>query len=192
MRDRLPDEDRILFYSMYVNRFGLSDEEVKRMEQLMELLYGFPPRTWEPYCTRRTLLCNGCDSTLSGIRDLCRNSECALYIIRNVVCFGKNLKRTKELLFVISVIPQLSDILPGKIRGIIELHRSIHEEGGGLGTNEENRSHLRYFGGFYEGFESIVEFQASEMNVLLTERFFEWFRSSTIIHSQRLAALSED
>ncbi|EYB81441.1 hypothetical protein Y032_0384g412 [Ancylostoma ceylanicum] len=35
--------DRILYYAMYAQHFGLSGEEIKRMEELMHVIYGSPP-----------------------------------------------------------------------------------------------------------------------------------------------------
>ncbi|RCN47006.1 hypothetical protein ANCCAN_06937 [Ancylostoma caninum] len=35
--------ERTLYYGMYVQHFGLSLEEIKRMEDLMGVLYGTPP-----------------------------------------------------------------------------------------------------------------------------------------------------
>ncbi|KAL6737908.1 hypothetical protein Aduo_011511 [Ancylostoma duodenale] len=41
--------DRILYYAMYVQHFGLSGEEIKRMEELMHVIYGSsPPITGGP------------------------------------------------------------------------------------------------------------------------------------------------
>ncbi|CAJ0606480.1 unnamed protein product [Cylicocyclus nassatus] len=84
--------DRTLYYSMYVQHFGISLVQVKRMEALMVVIYGSaPPITYEQnvasfnsdalteYNIKRTYYCSSCEGLLSQWRDVCDNEGCELH-----------------------------------------------------------------------------------------------------------------
>ncbi|RCN45717.1 hypothetical protein ANCCAN_08285, partial [Ancylostoma caninum] len=86
--------------------------------------------------------------------------------------FGKNLKRSRDLqrveVHILSVTPQLSDILPSKIRDIIELHKSLHEKRNVSQVQSEDRSDVRQLSSFYNNIEPVQEFLSNEITILLS------------------------
>ncbi|VDK57804.1 unnamed protein product [Cylicostephanus goldi] len=85
--------ERILHYATYVQRRGLSKEEIKDLELLVTIISGtsssllsyerdvkpFLDSTLEEYNTRRYYFCSTCEEAMDGPHSLCRNVDCNLY-----------------------------------------------------------------------------------------------------------------
>ncbi|VDM66995.1 unnamed protein product, partial [Strongylus vulgaris] len=170
----MPLNDRILYYAMYVQHFGLSLEEILRMEDLMSVIYGIsPPITYnrhvvpfnsealEEYDRKRDYFCCACEEKLNELRDECGNSACKLY--RVSIKRAKGVQRIE--VHVLNMIPQLSDVILKEIKQIIDVHGSLHED---RENPTNDRSDIRQFDGFYENIETAEEFSQKRLKVLLS------------------------
>ncbi|KAL6735327.1 hypothetical protein Aduo_005779 [Ancylostoma duodenale] len=121
---------------MYIHHFGLSDEEIARMEQLMTVIDGMNPpisykvhvanlnrTTLQQYNRQRYYFCCACSEGMTENQLACENRSCSIY--------GLNIKRAKRMqrveVHVMNVIPQLSEVLARDIEKIIASHQSLHE-----------------------------------------------------------------
>ncbi|KAL6723669.1 hypothetical protein Aduo_018648 [Ancylostoma duodenale] len=129
---RMLTQERIVYYAMYVQHFGLSDEEVAHMEQLMAVIYGAPPSIsynvhvanfnqalLQEYNRQRYFFCCACNENQVA----CGNRSCSIY--------GLNIKRAKRMqrveVHVMNFIPQLPEVLVRDVEKIIASHQSLHE-----------------------------------------------------------------
>ncbi|RCN39207.1 hypothetical protein ANCCAN_14874, partial [Ancylostoma caninum] len=166
--------ERTLYYGMYVQHFGLSLEEIKRMEDLMGVLYGTPPPiTYEGHVTKlynsvlreydreRYYFCCMCNEAMQVDQTACENEGCRIY--------GLSIKRAKRMqrieVHVINMVPQLCDLLVQHVRSILEEHERLHRHGG---APDEDRSDIRCFAGYYERIETADEFSRRHLKILLS------------------------
>ncbi|VDP02421.1 unnamed protein product [Heligmosomoides polygyrus] len=129
--------DKVLYYAMYVLHFGLSKEEIARMESLMQVLYGVAPSVHfehdvETFIQDKLRLhdhtayyyCSNCNTMLNGSTGVCPKVECPLY--------GVNVKRAKASqrveVHVLNTIPQLEDVIADHFQEILEVHHQIHHD----------------------------------------------------------------
>ncbi|VDK45425.1 unnamed protein product [Cylicostephanus goldi] len=173
--DHMSLQEKVLYYAMFILHFGLSDEEIKRMEELMEVLYGTAPpisvyeqhvrqlyrNLLNDYNRKRYFFCTACGYPLREWRNLCENVGCALY--RVCIKRAKSVQRTE--IHVLNIVPQLIDSITNQIEQIINFHRNLHEAEADRG---EDRSDTRLFTGYREAIESANEFFACRLRILLS------------------------
>ncbi|RCN34069.1 hypothetical protein ANCCAN_20090 [Ancylostoma caninum] len=157
---------------MYIQHFGLSNEEISRMEELMAVLYGAPPpisyhghveslyqEILHDYDNHRYFFCSSCSESMAESRNACDNEECSIR--------GQNIKRAKKMqrieVQVISSIPQLSDVLVRDIEKIIEMHARLHRR-----EQNHERNDVRLFDGYYQNIETRDAFENNHLRVLLS------------------------
>ncbi|EYC42215.1 hypothetical protein Y032_0538g3126, partial [Ancylostoma ceylanicum] len=127
--------DKILYYASYIHHFGISSEEVSMMEDLMTVLYGFPPpityhtdinslqqsllKTFE---ITKHYFCGMCKQKLDGPLEKCQRKGCPLQ--------RRRIKRTKRSdrveVQVMNVRPQVEDIICENLASIVRFHQRLH------------------------------------------------------------------
>ncbi|RCN52586.1 hypothetical protein ANCCAN_01285 [Ancylostoma caninum] len=105
--DHIAADDRVLYYAIYVQHFGLSKEEILGMENLMEVIYGTPPpisyerdvtnrceELLRPYKRERYMFCVKCSSQLrspGGVTEPPNEIQRFAVRINNRTAFGEDL-----------------------------------------------------------------------------------------------------
>ncbi|EYC41539.1 hypothetical protein Y032_0565g13 [Ancylostoma ceylanicum] len=90
--ENISTSSRVLYYAMYVQHFGLSNEEINAMERLMTVIYGTPPPIsyaghvtslnsdiLEEYNRQRYYFCSSCSGSMSQQQVACENRACTIY-----------------------------------------------------------------------------------------------------------------
>ncbi|RCN51759.1 hypothetical protein ANCCAN_02119 [Ancylostoma caninum] len=86
----IPTSSRALYYAMYVQHSGLSNEEIKAMERLMAVIYGTPPPyaghvtslnrdILEEYNRRWYHICSSCGGSMNQQQVAYENRACNIY-----------------------------------------------------------------------------------------------------------------